>query len=79
VLREAVESRLPSVAVPMNRFRKGAWLEELRSLADAERGETRLPFGGRQIAETLAAFLIDHTDMIPDYYPQRTHLIRTKL
>jgi hypothetical protein len=73
-LREEVENRLPSVAVPMTRFRTGKWVEELRSLAYAERADARLPLGGRQIAETLAAFLVDHNSISPAYYPSKNQL-----
>lgn len=74
VLREEVESRLPSIGVPMARFRTGDWLEELRSLAYAERAAAQLPLGSRQIAETLAAFLVSHRGIMPAYYPTRNQL-----
>jgi len=76
VLREAVERRLPSTVVPMDRFRQGDWLAELRSLATAERGEGQLPLGGRQIAETLSAYLVNHERITPQYYPTRRQLMK---
>jgi hypothetical protein len=78
MLREEVELRLPSTVVPMDRFRQGDWLTELRSLASAERGEARLPLGGRQIAETLGAFLVEYPRIIPHYYPTRNQLTESR-